>query len=141
MSHDTHTSHSNAIYFKIFGALLVLTVVTVALNYFHFAIAIAITLALLVAFTKASLVASFFMHLIAETKLIYTILILTVIFVIGMVVLTIGGKYSVPHGTENLEAKYAVKFDHSPGHHDAAAPQDGHEEEHSDAEAGKEGQH
>lgn len=69
-------------YYMIFGALMVLTVVTVAVSYFHLPVPLAIAVALIVATIKGSLVAMFFMHLKHERKLIYYVLALTVIFFI-----------------------------------------------------------
>jgi cytochrome c oxidase subunit 4 len=69
-------------YYMVFGALMVLTVVTVGVSYFHLPVAMAILVALIVASIKASLVALFFMHLKHERKLIYYVLTLTVIFFI-----------------------------------------------------------
>ena len=51
------------IYMMVFGALAVLTAVTVAVSYLNLSIGPAIALALLIATVKASLVALFFMHL------------------------------------------------------------------------------
>ena len=118
MSHDTHTNHSNTIYYKVFTALLILTIVTVTLNHFHLAIKIAVTLALLVAVTKASLVVSFFMHLIAEKKLVYVVLIFTAFFFISMIGLILGGNASVPEGTVFLNKNYksAPLSAHGSGH-------------------------
>jgi caa(3)-type oxidase subunit IV len=67
-------------YFAIFGALMVLTVVTVGVSYVHLPIAMAILVALVVATIKGSLVAMYFMHLSHEKKLIYYVLALTVVF-------------------------------------------------------------
>ena len=67
-------------YLMVFGALMVLTVVTVGVSYLHFPVALAIFVALVVATIKGSLVALFFMHLIDERKLIYWVLTLTVVF-------------------------------------------------------------
>jgi cytochrome c oxidase subunit IV len=69
-------------YFMIGGALLIFTGITVAANLLHLAIPIAITVALAIAITKASMVASVFMHLSDEKKWIYGALLLTVIFFI-----------------------------------------------------------
>jgi caa(3)-type oxidase subunit IV len=63
------------------GLLLVLTVLTVAVNQIHLAsVALAITVALVIACTKGSMVASIFMHLSHEKKWIYGALVLTVLF-------------------------------------------------------------
>jgi cytochrome c oxidase subunit IV len=67
-------------YLIVFGVLAVLTVVTVAISQFHLPTWQAVTLALVVATVKGSLVAAFFMHLVSERKLIYAVLIMTVFF-------------------------------------------------------------
>jgi len=67
-------------YYMIFGALMVFTVITVAVSYLHLPIALAIFVALVVAAIKGSLVALFFMHLSHEQKVIYWALLLTVVF-------------------------------------------------------------
>ena len=69
-------------YFMIFGALMVLTIITVGVSYLHLPVAMAILVALVVAGIKGSLVALFFMHLMHERKVIYYMLALTVIFFI-----------------------------------------------------------
>ena len=53
-------------YKKVGGSLAVLTVVTVLASYIDIGVALGITLALIIATTKGSLVVSFFMHLIDE---------------------------------------------------------------------------
>lgn len=67
-------------YYMIFGALMLFTVITVAVSYLHLPIALAILVALVVATVKGSLVALFFMHLSHERKVIYWALLLTVVF-------------------------------------------------------------
>lgn len=67
-------------YLAIGALLLVFTVITVAVNQLHLAIPLAITVALVIAITKGSMVASIFMHLSDEKKWIYGALILTVMF-------------------------------------------------------------
>ena len=74
-------------YMMVFGALMALTVITVAISYLHLPIAMAIVVALVVATVKGSLVALFFMHLISERKLVYYVLALTVIFFIFLMVI------------------------------------------------------
>ena len=71
-------------YFMIFGALMVLTVITVGVSYVHLPVAMAIIVALVVATIKGSLVALYFMHLVHERKVIYCVLALTVVFFIFM---------------------------------------------------------
>jgi cytochrome c oxidase subunit 4 len=64
----------------IFGALMVLTIITVGVSYLELSTPLAITVALIVAAIKGSLVAMYFMHLLHERKVIYWVLMLTVIF-------------------------------------------------------------
>ena len=78
-AHDDIRSHVKT-YFMVFGALMVLTIVTVGVSYLELATPLAITVALIVAVIKGSLVALFFMHLLHERKVIYWVLTLTVIF-------------------------------------------------------------
>ncbi len=75
------------VYITVFVALMVLTIVTVAVSRFHLPVAIAVTVALIVATIKGSLVACYFMHLISEKKLIYAVLGLTVVFFIALMAL------------------------------------------------------
>jgi cytochrome c oxidase subunit 4 len=63
----------------VFGCLLILTVFTVAAYYLHLPTRLAIALALAIAVTKGTLVAGWFMHLISEKKLVYWVLVLTVV--------------------------------------------------------------
>ena len=49
----------------------------------------AVTVALLVATVKGSLVACYFMHLISEKKLIYAVLVLTVVFFVALLALPV----------------------------------------------------
>src|SRR6185503_8771075 len=67
-------------YIVVFAALLALTMITVAISYLHLEIHEAVAIALVVATIKGGLVASYFMHLISEKKVIYAALILTVFF-------------------------------------------------------------
>jgi cytochrome c oxidase subunit 4 len=68
------------IYVTVFVALMALTIITVAVSRFHLPVPIAVSVALLVATIKGSLVACYFMHLISEKKLIYAVLALTAVF-------------------------------------------------------------
>ena len=76
--HAVDIDHHVKVYIIVFVALMALTIVTVAISYWHLPTHLAITLALLVATIKGSLVACYFMHLISEKKLIYTVLLITV---------------------------------------------------------------
>jgi len=77
------------VYLTVFAALLVLTVVTVAISRFHLPVHQAVTIALIVATIKGSLVACYFMHLISEKKLIYAVLALTAVFFIALLALPV----------------------------------------------------
>lgn len=84
------TPHHAVNYFAIFAALIVLTVITVAIAFKRFeSEVINVLLALLVASIKATFVAVYFMHLKFEGKLIYLIfivpLILCVILVMALI--------------------------------------------------------
>jgi cytochrome c oxidase subunit 4 len=69
-------------YIVVFVTLMVMTVLTVAVSYFHMPVGLAILVALVIASFKGSLVASVFMHLSHERKVIYWVLLVTVIFFI-----------------------------------------------------------
>ena len=72
--------HSLKKYYVGFGALLVFTIVTVAVAQLHLGVVAAIAVAVFIACIKGSLVASFFMHLTQERGLIVWILLLCVFF-------------------------------------------------------------
>jgi caa(3)-type oxidase subunit IV len=91
-------------YLMVGATLLAFTIITVALSYVDFGALLShvfhvnlseaggrkanITVALLVAAFKAGLVAAIFMHLSAEKRLVYRILVFTVLFVLGLFWLT-----------------------------------------------------
>src|SRR5437660_5880882 len=76
-------------YLVVGALLLAFTAITVALSYVDFGTRKAnIGVAMLVATLKAGLVAAIFMHLAAEKRLIYRILIFTGFFVLGLFWLT-----------------------------------------------------
>jgi cytochrome c oxidase subunit IV len=96
------------LYLKIGAALFVFTAITVAVNRIHLAVPFAITVALIIASIKGSMVASVFMHLSHEKKWIYGSLILTAVFFIVLM--------SVPFltisdgiGTRNTAAVHAER--------------------------------
>ncbi len=78
--HDVDIDQHVRTYMMVFGALLVLTIVTVAVSYIDLATPAAITVALIIATVKGSLVVCYFMHLIDEKKLIYGLMILAALF-------------------------------------------------------------
>ena len=77
------------VYITVFAALMVLTIITVAIARVHLPVPIAVTVALLVATIKGSLVACYFMHLISEKKLIYAVLLLTAVFFVALLALPV----------------------------------------------------
>ncbi len=97
------------------GALLFLgTAITVAVNRVHLVVPLAITVALIIATVKGSMVASVFMHLSHEKKWIYGALLLTVAFFIFLMLVplltisdTIGRRLVAPgvasHGDMPIE--------------------------------------
>jgi len=78
-------------YVIVFVSLMALTVVTVAISYLHLDVAAAVIVAMFIATIKGSLVASCFMHLISEKKLIVLALILTAVFFIALMALPLLG--------------------------------------------------
>ena len=77
------------IYITVFVALMALTIITVAVSYLDLPPAMAVTVALFVATIKGALVACYFMHLISEKKLIFVVLLITVIKFIALMALPI----------------------------------------------------
>jgi cytochrome c oxidase subunit IV len=75
------------VYITVFVALMVLTIVTVAISYLDLSVPLAVTIALFVATVKGSLVAGYFMHLINEKKLIWAVMLLTVAFFVVLLAL------------------------------------------------------
>jgi len=86
-AHDV--SHHVKKYMMVGATLLAFTAITVFLSYVNFGTQKAnVAVALLVSTFKAGLVAAIFMHLSAEKKMIYRILIFTFFFVLGLFWLT-----------------------------------------------------
>jgi cytochrome c oxidase subunit 4 len=82
------------IYITVFVALMVLTIVTVAISRLHLSVPVAVTVALVVATIKGALVACYFMHLISEKKLIYAVLVLTGIFFAALLALPVSTHFN-----------------------------------------------
>ena len=78
------------VYRNVFLALAAFTAITVAISYMQVSFGVALALALLVATIKGSLVACYFMHLISERKLIYTVLLITAGFFLVLMLLPLG---------------------------------------------------
>ena len=97
------------VYVAVFLALLAGTAITVGMYYVHLqTIAVTIAIALIVATTKASLVAGFFMHLVSEKKAIYTVLAVTAFFFAGLMGLMLWAMHDYPVGTENTQTQPAL---------------------------------
>lgn len=79
------------IYILVFVSLAALTLITVGVSYLDLGVGAGIALALFIAAIKGSLVAAFFMHLLSERKLIYAVLLLTLVFFVALLVLPLGG--------------------------------------------------
>ena len=75
------------IYISVFVALAFLTLVTVTISYLHLSLLPAVLVALSIAAVKGSLVACFFMHLISEKTVIFSVLIFTAIFFLALLLL------------------------------------------------------
>jgi cytochrome c oxidase subunit 4 len=114
----------------VFGTLMVLTIVTVAISYVHLETHSAIAVALIVATVKASLVALFFMHLISERKGIYYLLCLTGLFFLLLMYLPSGWYHDevrIPTLWSVLpEASQAGHHEDAAGGHDAAPAPEAH---------------
>src|SRR5580693_1799502 len=89
--HDDHDIQQHIRgYLIVFGALILGTFLTVWVSYIHFeSVGVTVAIALLIASVKGFLVAGYFMHLISEKKMIYSILLATLFFVVGLMFLTI----------------------------------------------------
>jgi cytochrome c oxidase subunit 4 len=78
-------------YMTVFVTLMIFTVLTVAASRFHFAVPVAISIALIIAAMKGSMVAGVFMHLSHEKKAIYGALVLTLVFFIVLLFIPVLG--------------------------------------------------
>jgi len=77
------------VYLMVLLALAVLTVVTVGVSYLRLPTGAAILVALVIASVKGSLVACYFMHLISENKVIYSLLVLCFLFLAALLLLPV----------------------------------------------------
>ena len=113
-SEADHVKKSIRTYVMIGAALFVFTGITVAVNQVHLAVPFAITVALIIATTKGSMVASVFMHLSHEKKWIYGALLLTLA---GFIILVFVPLFTVLDGIGTLSdtARAAEQAAHS-GH-------------------------
>ena len=86
------------VYLMVFGALAVLTVVTVAVGYLRLPVVPALVLALVIALVKGSLVAGYFMHLISEKRIIHALVGLTLGLLVVLFFLFTGAWYDQDGG-------------------------------------------
>jgi cytochrome c oxidase subunit 4 len=81
MAHSAEDIQAHVrVYYKVFGTLMVLTLLTVGVSYLHLPHTPAVLVALIIAGFKASLVAMFFMHLKGERPFIFWSLAITAAF-------------------------------------------------------------
>ncbi len=78
------------VYMMVFVGLAALTLITVGVSYLHLPTFQAIMLALVIASIKGFLVAGYFMHLLSEKKVIYSVLTLTVFFFLVLLFVPVG---------------------------------------------------
>jgi cytochrome c oxidase subunit IV len=107
-------------YIAVFVALLVATVLTVAVSYVHFGAEDShvgnVTVALIIAALKAALVAGFFMHLVSEKRSIYTMLATTGVFFAALIALTVFAFFDSPGSHDALTRPAAAKEVVAHGH-------------------------
>ncbi len=78
---DSHAIQKHIkVYYAVFAALAIFTVVTVEVSYVHFGVLAAVTVGLAIAIVKGSLVGLFFMHLSNERRWVYGTLVLSAVF-------------------------------------------------------------
>ncbi|OIP36364.1 MAG: hypothetical protein AUK47_15180 [Deltaproteobacteria bacterium CG2_30_63_29] len=86
MEHNEHAEHpSTQLYFKIWGALVFLTVLTVSVTYLDMK-KFALVTAMIIATTKCGLVASYFMHLRYQAR-IYSVLLFVALSSFGVFII------------------------------------------------------
>jgi cytochrome c oxidase subunit IV len=124
MAHTAHTTAHEAhdiqahvrTYYKVFGTLMVLTVVTVAVSYLHMPVVPAVIVALTIASFKAALVAAVFMHLKGEKQIIYWSLYLTAVFFVLLFALPMWTEGDHIVGTRPNEWSAGAGAPHTPEH-------------------------
>lgn len=96
MSHSTEEMLEHIkVYVFVFLALAVLTVITVWASYMHVSPALHVTIAMAIASVKGGLVVAYFMHMITEKKLIYSVCLLTAFFFIFMLLVTFFSEHTI----------------------------------------------
>lgn len=109
MTGPTHRPNVQ-LYLAVFGALMVLTIVTVLVSYWHLSPVLAILIGVAIATFKAGLVAAFFMHLKGERALIYGILGVTFFFMVVLFVWPIAD--TVGTADKRIQAEAAAGAGH-----------------------------
>lgn len=87
---DEHFQKHVRLALGVFGALVVFTFLTVGASYIDMGHEGNISLALIIATLKAAMVAAVFMHLLGEKRMVFRVLIFTLIFFAGLFILTLG---------------------------------------------------
>ena len=87
-------------YLVVLGALLVLTLLTIAASTLMLPSPVTMSLGLAIAAAKGALVALFFMHLSSERTLIYVALSFTAVFALALFALTLWSEADHIAGTE-----------------------------------------
>ena len=88
----------------VFVTLLCLTILTVAVSYLDYPPPATISIALSIAFVKASIVVSYFMHLISEKDLVYWSLGITAAFFLILMVVPIATNLDIT--TQMIEVSH-----------------------------------
>jgi cytochrome c oxidase subunit 4 len=91
-------------YLMVFGALLVLTIVTVAVSYLNLPMTPTVIVAIAIASVKASLVAMFFMHLKGERPMVFWSLGLTGVLFVALFAFLLWSEGDHLIGTEFTDA-------------------------------------
>jgi cytochrome c oxidase subunit IV len=115
MTHDVAVQVRG--YFTVFGTLLTLTVITVAVSYLGLSPTSTVALALAIATAKAALVALFFMHLLHEKSMVYLALTLTAVFFFVLIGFTIWSESDHVLGTRFTQPYDALAPAHTDGAH------------------------
>lgn len=117
--HAAPQAHSIKPYLIVFGTLMVLTVVTVAVSHLDLSRPLALFVGISIAVVKASLVALFFMHLKGERALIWGLLGLCAVFTLFL--------FSIPwfDSWDNLRIERTQHAHVSAGNHGAAHEETG----------------
>src|SRR5262245_20105334 len=96
-------------YLMVFGALLVLTLVTVGVSYLDLPEVETVVVALMIATTKASLVAMFFMHLKGERPMVMWPLKLTAFLFVALLVFSLVSEADHLYGARFQDAFQSIR--------------------------------